>query len=86
MPDARWPQASRQSHYVNFSPSLPILHRFLDRHDAALEESDTWLDMLTSERRIERLSTPEFIRLCVGIEDVRDIQADLDQALRAAQQ
>ena len=28
--------------------------------------------------------TPEYIRLCVGIEDVRDIQADLDQALRAA--
>ena len=28
--------------------------------------------------------TPEYIRLCVGIEDVADIRADLDQALKAA--
>ena len=26
---------------------------------------------------------PEFIRLCVGLEDIADLQADLDQALRA---
>jgi O-acetylhomoserine (thiol)-lyase len=29
--------------------------------------------------------TPEFVRLSVGIEDVRDIIADLDQALEASQ-
>ena len=29
--------------------------------------------------------TPEFVRLSVGIEDVRDIIADLDQALKASQ-
>ncbi|MFW6155227.1 MAG: O-acetylhomoserine aminocarboxypropyltransferase/cysteine synthase family protein [Planctomycetota bacterium] len=29
--------------------------------------------------------TDDYIRLCVGIEDVADIQADLDQALRASQ-
>jgi hypothetical protein len=28
--------------------------------------------------------TPELIRLSVGIEDARDIIADLDQALKAA--
>ena len=28
--------------------------------------------------------TPEFVRLSVGIEDVRDILADLDQALEVA--
>jgi O-acetylhomoserine (thiol)-lyase len=36
----------------------------------------------------ERLSagvTPDFIRLSVGIEDSRDILADLDQALQASQ-
>ena len=29
--------------------------------------------------------TPEFVRLSIGIEDVRDIIADLDQALKASQ-
>ncbi|MBC7293917.1 MAG: PLP-dependent transferase, partial [Thermoleophilia bacterium] len=29
--------------------------------------------------------TPELIRVSVGLEDVNDIIADLDQALRAAQ-
>ena len=29
--------------------------------------------------------TPDFIRLSVGIEDVEDIIADLDQALKVAQ-
>jgi len=28
--------------------------------------------------------TPEMIRLCVGIEDIEDILADLDQALAKA--
>jgi len=28
---------------------------------------------------------PEYVRLSIGIEDVADIEADLDQALRAAQ-
>jgi O-acetylhomoserine (thiol)-lyase len=29
--------------------------------------------------------TPEYVRLSIGIEDVRDIVADLDQALKASQ-
>ena len=29
--------------------------------------------------------TPEFIRLSIGIEDVEDIIADLDQALKVSQ-
>ena len=29
--------------------------------------------------------TPEYVRLSVGVEDVRDIIADLDQALKVSQ-
>ncbi|HOF17931.1 MAG TPA: PLP-dependent transferase, partial [Phycisphaerae bacterium] len=43
--------------------------------------STTHQQLSESEQRAAGVS-PEFIRLCVGIEDVRDIQADLDQALR----
>jgi O-acetylhomoserine (thiol)-lyase len=30
--------------------------------------------------------TPEYIRVSVGIEDIEDIKADLDQALQASQE
>ncbi len=30
--------------------------------------------------------TDDYVRLSIGIEDVRDIQADLDQALKASQE
>ncbi|MGA3100098.1 MAG: PLP-dependent transferase, partial [Bryobacteraceae bacterium] len=30
--------------------------------------------------------TPDYIRVSVGIEDIEDIEADLDQALRASQE
>ena len=29
--------------------------------------------------------SPEYVRLSIGIEDIRDITADLDQALKASQ-
>ena len=29
--------------------------------------------------------TPEYVRVSVGIEDIEDIEADFDQALRASQ-
>ena len=45
---------------------MDFIHRFMDRHEAAVEESDTGLDVLMSERLIERLGAPEFIRLETG--------------------
>jgi hypothetical protein len=42
---------------------MDFIHRFLDRHDAVVEESNTGLDVLMSERLIERLGAPEFIHL-----------------------
>jgi O-acetylhomoserine (thiol)-lyase len=29
-------------------------------------------------------ATPDYVRLSIGLEDVEDIKADIDQALRAA--
>ena len=47
--------------------------------------STTHQQLSDAEQRSAGVS-PEFIRLCVGIEDVEDIKADLDQALAASQQ
>jgi len=46
--------------------------------------STTHQQLSEAEQRAAGVN-PEFIRLCVGIEDVEDIKADLDQALLAAQ-
>jgi O-acetylhomoserine (thiol)-lyase len=40
---------------------------------------------LTPAEQAQTGVTPEYVRLSVGIEDVRDIIADLDQALEAYQ-
>ena len=40
---------------------------------------------LTPEDQAQTGVTPEYVRLSVGIEDLRDIIADLDQALKASQ-
>jgi len=46
--------------------------------------STTHQQLSDAEQRAAGVS-PEYVRLCVGIEDVEDIRADLDQALRASQ-
>ncbi|RPI61514.1 MAG: bifunctional O-acetylhomoserine aminocarboxypropyltransferase/cysteine synthase, partial [Planctomycetaceae bacterium] len=46
--------------------------------------STTHQQLTETEQRATGVS-PEFIRLCVGIEDIEDIKADLDQALMASQ-
>ena len=46
--------------------------------------STTHQQLSDAEQRAAGVS-PEYIRLAVGLEDVEDIQADLDQALRASQ-
>jgi len=46
--------------------------------------STTHQQMTDAQQRASGIN-PEFIRLCVGIEDAADLQADLDQALRASQ-
>ena len=39
----------------------------------------------TPEEQAQTGVTDEYVRLSIGIEDVRDIIEDLDQALRASQ-
>jgi len=41
-------------------------------------------EQLTEEEQIAAGVTPDFIRLSVGIEDIEDILADLEQALKKA--
>jgi hypothetical protein len=49
------------------------------------DPTTTTHSQLTPEEQAQTGVTPEYVRLSIGIEDVRDIIADLDQALKASQ-
>lgn len=56
-----------------------------DAKSLVIHPASTTHQQLTSEEQISTGVTADFIRLSVGLEDVRDIVADLEQALKAAQ-
>jgi len=57
-----------------------------DAKTLVIHPASTTHQQLTPEEQAATGVTPEYVRLCVGIEDVEDIKADLNQALRASQQ
>ena len=57
-----------------------------DAKSLIIHPATTTHSQLTPEEQIQTGVTPEFVRLSVGIEDIRDIVADLDQALKASQE
>jgi len=56
-----------------------------DAKSLVIHPASTTHQQLTPEEQISTGVTADFIRLSVGLEDVRDIVADLEQALKAAQ-
>ncbi len=57
-----------------------------DAKSLIIHPASTTHSQLTPEEQTQTGVTPEYVRLSIGIEDVRDIIADLDQALQASQQ
>jgi len=55
-----------------------------DAKTLVIHPASTTHQQLTPEEQLAAGVTPEYIRVSVGIEDVADIKADLDQALQAA--
>ncbi len=56
-----------------------------DAKTLVIHPASTTHSQLTAEEQASTGVTPEFVRLSIGIEDVEDILADLDQALAASQ-
>lgn len=56
-----------------------------DAKSLVIHPASTTHQQLTEEEQVSTGVTPDFIRLSVGIEDVADIIADIDQALKASQ-
>jgi len=64
------------SHLANIGDSKSLI----------IHPASTTHQQLTPEEQISSGVTPDYIRLSVGTEDIRDIIADLDQAINASQQ
>ena len=55
-----------------------------DAKSLIIHPASTTHQQLTREEQEETGVTADYIRLCVGLEDVEDITADIDQALKKA--
>jgi O-acetylhomoserine (thiol)-lyase len=73
---------------VRFINSVKLCSHLANIGDAktlVIHPASTTHSQLTPEEQQQTGVTPEYVRLSVGIEDVQDIIADLDQALGASQ-
>ena len=72
---------------VKFYDALQLFRRLVNIGDAkslAAHPASTTHRQLTESEQADAGVTPDMIRLCIGIEHIEDIVADLDQALDAA--
>jgi O-acetylhomoserine (thiol)-lyase len=61
------------------------LANVLDAKTLVIHPASTTHSQLTPEEQLSAGVTPDLVRVSVGIEDIKDILADLDQALKASQ-
>ncbi len=74
---------------VKFINSVKLASHLANVGDAktlVIHPASTTHSQLTEKEQAETGVTPDYIRVSVGIEDIEDIKADLDQALRASQE
>jgi len=71
---------------INNVKLLSHLANIGDAKSLIIHPASTTHQQLTPEEQAKTGVVPEYVRLSIGIEDVRDIIADLDQALAASQQ
>ncbi len=70
--------------FINSVKLFSFLANIGDAKSLVIHPASTTHQQLTEAEQRATGTTPEMIRLSVGIEDVRDLQADLDQALAAS--
>lgn len=69
--------------FINHVKLLSLLANIGDAKSLVIHPASTTHQQLSAEEQEASGVTPDLIRLSIGIEDVRDIIADLDQALTA---
>ncbi|MBY0231187.1 MAG: O-acetylhomoserine aminocarboxypropyltransferase/cysteine synthase [Gemmataceae bacterium] len=77
--------ASAGKKFINSVKLFSLLANIGDAKSLVIHPASTTHQQLTEEEQAATGVRPEMVRLSVGIEDIRDITADLDQALKASQ-
>src|SRR5262245_15524764 len=72
--------------FINSVKLFSFLANIGDAKSLVIHPASTTHSQLTEEEQASTGVTPGLVRLSVGIEDIRDIIADIDQALKAATQ
>ncbi len=67
--------------FINKLKLISLLANIGDAKSLVIHPASTTHQQLSAEEQVSSGVTPDFIRLSVGIEDVQDIIADLEQAL-----
>jgi O-acetylhomoserine (thiol)-lyase len=70
--------------FINSVELLSHLANIGDAKSLVIHPASTTHQQLTKEEQAETGVTEDFIRLSIGLEDVKDIEEDIDQALRRA--
>ncbi len=69
--------------FINAVQLASHLANIGDAKTLVIHPASTTHQQLSEDEQAAAGVTPDFIRLCVGLEDLEDIKADLDQALKA---
>jgi O-acetylhomoserine (thiol)-lyase len=72
--------------FINAVKLFSHLANIGDAKSLVIHPASTTHQQLTEEEQAATGVTPDYVRLSIGIEDVEDIKADIDQALKASQQ
>jgi len=70
--------------FINSVKLLSHLANIGDAKTLVIHPASTTHSQLTPAELEETGATPDYVRLSVGLEDVEDIKADIDQALKQA--
>ncbi len=70
--------------FINSVKLFSLLANIGDAKSLVIHPASTTHQQLTEQQQRDTGVSPELVRLSVGIEDIRDITADLDQALQAS--
>jgi O-acetylhomoserine (thiol)-lyase len=72
--------------FINSVKLFSHLANIGDVKSLVIHPASTTHQQLTAQEQAETGVTADYVRLSIGIEDVEDIKADIDQALKASQQ
>ncbi len=72
--------------FINSVKLASHLANILDAKTLVIHPASTTHQQLTPEEQLKAGVTPDLVRVSVGLEDVKDIIADLDQALAVSQE